>query len=344
MTFKEFFNFKNIIFVIVAILFLKFTVKISGIMMLFFAAYVLACSLNPLVEILAKKMSRSLAASVVITSMVAIFGAFFMPVIVIAIKQINTILQALPAHIHNAKLFIMNRSILGQKIVDMIDIPSFIQPVSDFTTHFVNQSITLTMSFTSAIIYTLAMCIIMYYFIVDKTEIREAFLRLFPNQMKENADRIIETISQKIGGYIMAQGVTILSVGFVFTVCLLILRVDYAILLGLITTVLDLVPVIGPAIALVICLLMCAHLQPWLIGLIVLSFFFAQWVENNFVRPYVFGKFLDIHPLLVFFSLFVTAKFLGVIGVIFAPALAATFCVILNELYIKPINDEKLNG
>ena len=67
----------------------------------------------------------------------------------------------------------------------------------------------------------------------------------------------------------------------------------------------------------------------------------AQWVENNFVRPYVFGKFMDVHPLIIFFSIFVTAKFLGIIGVVFAPAIAATACVILDELYIKPINNEK---
>jgi predicted PurR-regulated permease PerM len=64
----------------------------------------------------------------------------------------------------------------------------------------------------------------------------------------------------------------------------------------------------------------------------------AQWIENNFVRPYVFGKFLDLHPLIIFFSIFVTAKFLGAVGVLFAPAIAATICVLLDELYIKPIN------
>ena len=47
---------------------------------------------------------------------------------------------------------------------------------------------------------------------------------------------------------------------------------------------------------------------------------------------------MDLHPLIIFFSIFVTAKFLGAVGVIFAPAIAATVCVLLDELYIKPIN------
>ena len=341
MFFKNYLTVKNIIFFVVAILFVKFLTMISAIAMMFFASYVLACSLNPLVELLTKRMKRPMAASIVITGMILIFSLFFIPVIVIASEQINSFIQVLPGHIANLKAFILNKTILGQKIVDMIDIPSFIQPVSDFTTSLVNQSITVTIGIASSLIYILTMCIIMYYFIVDKRIIRRAFLTLFPKQMKRKADRIAETISKKIGGYIVAQGVTMLSVGIVFTICLLLLKVDYAVLLGLIATVLDIIPVIGPAIALIICIVMCYQIAPVTLALIVASFFLAQWVENNFVRPYVFGKFMDVHPLIIFFSIFVTAKFLGIIGVVFAPAIAATACVILDELYIKPINNEK---
>ncbi len=341
MVFKSYLTVKNIIFFIVAILFIKFLTTISAIAMMFFASYVLACSLNPLVELLTKRMKRPMAATVVITGMILIFSLFFIPVIVIASDQINSFIQVLPGHIANLKAFIMNKTILGQKIVDMIDIPSFIQPVSDFTTNLVNQSITVTIGIASSLIYILTMCIIMYYFIVDKRTIRRTFLTFFPKQMKKKADRIVETISKKIGGYIVAQGVTMLSVGIVFTICLLLLKVDYAVLLGLIATVLDIIPVIGPTIALIICIVMCYQIAPVTLALIVASFFLAQWVENNFVRPYVFGKFMDVHPLIIFFSIFVTAKFLGIIGVVFAPAIAATACVILDELYIKPINNEK---
>ena len=72
--------------------------------------------------------------------------------------------------------------------------------------------------------------------------------------------------------------------------------------------------------------------------LILVVFAIAQIAENNLVRPYIFGKFLDLHPLIIFLALFITAQFLGVIGVIFAPAIAASVCVLIDELYIKNIN------
>ena len=64
----------------------------------------------------------------------------------------------------------------------------------------------------------------------------------------------------------------------------------------------------------------------------------AQIAENNLVRPYIFGKFLDIHPLIIYLFLFITAQYLGIVGVIFAPAIAATICVLIQELYIRNIN------
>ena len=71
--------------------------------------------------------------------------------------------------------------------------------------------------------------------------------------------------------------------------------------------------------------------------LIVVTFSLVQLVENNVVKPYVFGKLLNLHPIIIYIFLFICTKYLGVIGVIFAPAIAAAVCVTIDELYIKNI-------
>ena len=50
---------------------------------------------------------------------------------------------------------------------------------------------------------------------------------------------------------------------------------------------------------------------------------------------------MALHPLMVFFALFVAQQFLGVWGVILSPAIAATLCVLIDELYLIPINRGK---
>ena len=335
---RKYITVKNIIFFIIAVLFLVFITKIKDIAILFFASYVIACSLNPIVDKMTKKMPRSLASSLVLGAGLLITALFLVPIGVMAGHQIKAFLNNLPGQINALKAFIINTPILKQTVLSQLDLGEVISSASGFTTNFVNGSINAGMGFATAIVYFLAACIIIYYFMSDKDTVRKTYVSLFPRPMKERAEEILDTISQKIGGYVLAQVVTIVSVGVIMTIGLALLKVDYAILLGVLNAILDLVPVVGPGIALAVTLLVAYKMGPVTLLLVILIFIIAQWAENNLVRPYIFGKFLDLHPLIIYFFLFVTAQYLGVIGVIFAPAIAATVCVLIEELYIKNVN------
>ena len=335
---RKYITVKNIIFFIIAVLFLVFITKIKDIAILFFASYVIACSLNPIVDKMTKKMPRSLASSLVLGAGLLITALFLVPIGVMAGHQIKAFLNNLPGQINALKAFIINTPILKQTVLSQLDLGEVISSASGFTTNFVNGSINAGMGFATAIVYFLAACIIIYYFMSDKDTVRKTYVSLFPRPMKERAEEILNTISQKIGGYVLAQVVTIVSVGVIMTIGLALLKVDYAILLGVLNAILDLVPVVGPGIALAVTLLVAYKIGPVTLLLVILIFIIAQWAENNLVRPYIFGKFLDLHPLIIYFFLFVTAQYLGVIGVIFAPAIAATVCVLIEELYIKNVN------
>lgn len=336
--FQKYISAKNIIFFIVAILLIIFITKIKDIAILFFASFVIACSLTPLVDKLSKKINRGAASAVVLLSTVFIILAFFIPLIVMAGHEIKSFVGHIPQYIDNVKEFIQTTPFINKSQIAKLDMGDFITSASGFTTGFLNQSINVSVNIASAFVYFVAALIIIFYFLADKDVVKEGYLSLFPAQMKDRADEILSTISNKIGGYVVAQITTMSSVGIIMTVGLLILRVDYAVLLGLITAILDIVPVIGPALALVVCLISALKAGPLTLLLITVVFAIAQLAENNFVRPYVFGKFLDLHPLIIYLFLFITAQYLGVVGVIFAPAIAATVCVLIEELYIKNIN------
>ena len=258
--------------------------------------------------------------------------AFIVPVIIIAGHEIVNFAQSFPQYIDNLQNIAGNAS-----YIKAIDISEVLSSAAGFTSNFINETINLGINIGSAFVYLIASLLIIYYFLADKEQVRNTFLKLVPSQMRKKAGEIWDSISHKIGGYVVAQIATMASVGIIVTLGLLLIKVDYALLLGLISMVLDIIPVIGPAIALVICLLVTFKAGPLTLILVAVIFISAQLVENNFVRPYVFGKFLDIHPLLIYFFLFLTAKYLGLIGVVFAPAIAATCVVLTEELYIKNI-------
>ena len=339
--FSKYVGIKNFIFFVLAILFILFIAQIKDIAILFFAAFVISCSLNPIVDVICEKqknISRPIASAIVLLGVLLIGLIFFIPIIITGGQQIGSFIDSFPEWFEHTKSFLTSIPLLKNTSINDIDIGGLVTSVSGFTSDIVSQSITFSKGIATFFIYLLAACIIIYYFMADKETVKKGYLSLFPHDLKQKADEIIESISEKVGGYVLAQVVTIISLGIIVLIGLLILGVDYALILGLITAIFDLVPVIGPAIALIIILIAVCKLGVLKIIFVILIFAFAQWAENNLVRPYIFGKLLNLHPLIIYFFLLVTAQYLGIIGLIFAPAIAATFCVLLEELYIKNVN------
>ena len=104
--FQKYISAKNIIFFILAILFIVFITKIKDIAILFFASYVIACSLNPLVDKLSKKMKRGLASAIVLVLTVSVLGMFFIPIVAMAGHEIKSFVTNIPQYIDFIKDFI----------------------------------------------------------------------------------------------------------------------------------------------------------------------------------------------------------------------------------------------
>ena len=95
----------------------------------------------------------------------------------------------------------------------------------------------------------------------------------------------------------------------------------------------------GVALTLII---LSAYKKGAVIVAIAIAIFLAvQQISNNVIRPVVFGKFMDLHPLVIIFALLVGGKFGGFLGLILAPAIAAIVTVLIDELYLKTIHKSK---
>ncbi len=335
---KRFWTSKNIIFTVLVVALLLVFPKIVGILMLFFGSYVIACALNPFVTKLMNKMSRPLASSIVMFSSILAIIALFIPIFFVAFKEIKTFMVTLPDKITEFANFLMNFKINGSKLPDMIDIDAILNNSSDVAQNVVNHSLTITAGIIQAVVILVAMTMIVYYILIDKAYLKAKFLEFFPPDLKDKAQDILSTISSKVGKYVRAQILSMVAVGIMVSIVLVIFRVEYSTLLGLISGILDIIPILGPSIALGVILLIAYPLGLTKLVLIIIGFLAVQQISNYIVRPVLFGKMMSLHPLMIFLALFLAQQFLGFWGVILSPAIAATVCVLIDELYLKPIN------
>ena len=340
----KYFRGKNLIFLILVGFLIFMIPKIVGIILLFFAAYVIACALNPFVLKLQKKFKRNVASVIAVTLSTAAVFALFIPIFLIAYKEIGAFIAYFPQKLMSLIQYLSNVTIFGHNLSDLITIEKFMTATPDVAQNIVNQSWTVTMGIFQVFVILVVLTMIVYYLLVDKDYLKEKFIEFFPPQYKEKASSILSTISLKLGGYVRIQILSMAAVGIMMTIVLLLLGVDYAFLLGLVTGILDIVPLLGPTIALVAILLVAYPLGIVKIVIIIAGFLIVQQLSNYIVRPILFGKFMKLHPLMIFLALFLAEQFLGFWGVILSPAIAAMICVLIDELYLAPINENISEG
>ena len=333
-------NTKNVVCAIIFLLILLFIPKIINIFLLFYGAFVVTSSMEPFIEKLQKYIGRKPAAAIIVLLFFILSILMLIPLIIAAIHQIISFIQTLPELLDNTIQILYAKTIWGHKLTDLIDLQDVINSMGGFTQNIVNKSIDFTVNFAQISVFLFVFTMIVFYFAMDKEYIEEKFSQFFPNEVKDSAKNILSNISGRVGAYVRTQVIAMIAVGFMVMIGLMILGIKYAFLLGLISGILDIIPIIGPAIAL-IAIIFVAYSAGWVkILLAIAIFLLCQQLSNYVVRPFLFGKFMSLHPLTLLLALFIAQKYLGIIGVILSPAIASTVCVLVDELYIKKINTE----
>ena len=304
-----------------------------------------AAALNPFVNNLQKKVKSRAGASLIVLSIVMlVLFALILPIVIMGVKEIELMISILPNKVLNLYNMVVKASILGYKVTELVPMDNLLNSSTDIAQTIVNNSINFTMSLFQTCFVLLALTMFVYYIIVDKDYLKSKFLEFFPPNLKEKASEILYDITTKVGNYIRAQILSMIAVGVMVAVVCAVLGIDYPVLLGLISGICEIIPVLGPSIAIAV-IVMIAFPLGWLKIVIAIALFLAvQQISNYMIRPFLFGKFMSLHPITILVALFVAEEFLGVWGVILSPAIAATVCVLFDELYLQPINAKELEN
>jgi len=334
---KEYFTPINIAFLVVIIAILVIMGKIFDTVMLFFTAYILACSMNPIIDKLNKRMPRTLATLLVLLVSLSLTILLFVPLIVVALEKIAQVFTFLPNNLDDIIQYLTYKY-SNLTFLQNLDISEIRTQLTNMGSKVISGSINITKSMVSGITTLLMISVVLFYFTNDKEILKVRALRLFPPAIRKKAEEISTEVSTKVGGFVIATIMSSVAIGILTTIGLALIGHKDPVFLGFITGILDIVPVIGPTIAVIIGLIATYELGNW--GYIFLTFaiyMIAQWAQNQMLRPLIFGKFMNMHPLVIIFAILVGARFYGAWGAIIAPAVASVIIVLFEELYLKQI-------
>ncbi|PKQ29206.1 MAG: hypothetical protein CVT60_06500, partial [Actinobacteria bacterium HGW-Actinobacteria-10] len=172
--------------------------------------------------------------------------------------------------------------------------------------------------------------VIAFWALKDMPKMRDEIMLLIGERRRGEAEMIMSTVFRVLAGYIRGQLLVSTVTGVLATIGLAILGVPYAIALGVITGVLNVVPYVGPFIGGLLAAIVGLFISPW-IGLGAIAVVVAaQQVTDLFVTPRVMSEQVDLHPVLVIFSLLVGGSLFGFWGLILGIPVAA----VLKGLFV----------
>ncbi len=335
-------HYKTAIFIIMAILTIVFIGKIADIAIMFFGAFIISASVIPVVNKLKNYMPKGLAVSLVLFLILFLILLIFVPLTMLAVKQFSLLLDNLPQKIEQLKTFLAFKigSYSVSDFLNLSDIQNATSDVGAVVGNIVNGGVTAGKAIANSITSILMVTIMVFYLCADEQHFKAAYLTFFPPKFKKKAGEILDILMTKVGGYVSAQILAMAGVGLFTLIGLLIIRHPHGILIGFLTFILDIIPVFGATAAVITGAVTAWDMGIGYVFLTLGVMLAAQWAQNQLLRPYLFGKFMNIHPLLIIVSLLIGAKFLGITGVVLGPAFASLVCVLVNELYVKQINSD----
>ena len=165
--------------------------------------------------------------------------------------------------------------------------------------------------------------VLVFYLMKDSGPIRESLHTPFPTALRPYLRDILDIADRTLGGYIRGQLTLGVIVGVIVAVGLLLLDVPFAVILGIVAGLTELVPIIGPWIGGAVGVLVTLATAPEKVLWVILLYLVVQLLENTLLVPRIQADTLNMHPIAVILVITIGSQYFGLWGVILGPPLVA---------------------
>jgi predicted PurR-regulated permease PerM len=175
--------------------------------------------------------------------------------------------------------------------------------------------------------------VISVYLVADGTRLRERSLAIVPAAYRERTLFLQANVARVLGGYLRGQLTLAAIVGLLTGVGMSLLGLPYAIVLGVLAGLFELVPMFGPILSAVPAIVVALFLPFPTVIWVVVFFLAVQQIENNLLAPRISGHAVGLHPLGAMFALLAGFQLAGILGGLFAVPIAGVLWVLIAAAY-----------
>lgn len=312
----------------------------------FFISVILAYIINPLVNYLeTKRIPRRFGVLIVYVGFILALVLLFVVVLPKTIEELRNLFIALPQWLNewNVRILDMSDKIEKMTNLDMTRIMSSGQKqveayLNSLESTFVDKVRSMASGMYAAIgrmVSFVLVLILTYYFTVDKNRIKVKVYKAIPSGFRSDILNLGSEINAAMMEFVKGKLLLAVIVGLMTMFMLFILGVNFAVAIGLITIIADIIPYIGPFLAFIPAFFF-SFMDSWTKAVwVAVMFFFLQWAENNLFAPKILGKRTGLHPAIVLMCIFIGGGTFGVMGMILSVPVFSILVIIKNFILMK---------
>jgi predicted PurR-regulated permease PerM len=292
----------------------------------------LALALDPLVSSIERRgrLKRGPAIGVAYLILALAIVAVSLTFVPKLVDEVNGFVQALPNYVHDlthgrGRLGFLERKYhIVEKVREQVQKGGATRLLGLSGT-----AIALTKSVLTIIAATVTIVFMTFFMLLEGRSWVERFYNLLPEQSQPRWRRVGHDIYRTVGGYVTGNLLISVIAGISSTIVMVALGVPYAVALGLLVAILDLIPLAGATIAAVV-VSAVGFIHSIVAGVVLIVFFILyQQLENHVLQPLVYSRTVRLSPLIVLVSVLIGAELAGVLGALAAIPVAGTIQVLL---------------
>lgn len=318
-------------YILIAVGFLLLVVfvrQLSGVLLTFLMAAILAYALNPVVRRLEQlRVPRILAVVGVFVALILSVVAALLVLIIPAIGQAQTLIQNPEVVVERANSLVERAQELpyvGDRIaqIDEQAVTQFVQSNAPSA----GQALRATTGFIGGVfgvfgtvLNLLLMLIISIYLLLDRERLTRALLGAIPETVRDHAVELFYAVERTLIKYLRGQFVLCAIMGVIGWAIAFFVIGKYSLVIGLWVGLTEIIPIIGAFLGAVPAVLIALFVGGFYKALIVAGLFLvAQQIEGNILVPRIQGGSVGVHPLWVLFATLAGTALYGLVGAIFA--------------------------
>lgn len=207
--------------------------------------------------------------------------------------------------------------------------------VQDFVSNSVTYFLHSIKSVAGGLVGFVAGFILTIYFIIEGEAVYRWFLSFFLPESRDRLDRTLQRAKVRMDRWLLGQGSLMLILGLASTLVYLSLHVRYAYALGVLTGLLNFIPVMGAAVSIVLALLVAA-MDSWgrVLGVAIFYAVYEQ-VENSFLVPRIMRQRVGLPALAILVSLLLGFSLAGIMGALVAVPTAVLVGELADEYLVR---------